>query len=296
MTADRPRVSVIIPTLNAAGEVGALLDSLASQTVRPGEVLVVDSSSGDGTAGIVRSHTGVRLEAVRREDFDHGGTRNDVLGMASGDLVLFLTQDALPADDRYIEHLIAPFSDQRVALAYGRQLPKPGARRYVQLVQGFNYPAEPEVRTAADIGRLGIRAYFCSDACSAYRRGALERIGGIPHPCSTNEDMLAACRLLRAGFKVAYAPDACVLHSHNLTFRQQFRRNREVGRFLKEHASELEAPSEIREGGRLVGAVASVLLRERRIFEFLIFGFDCIARFTGNRVGRSCTKESDTCS
>ena len=291
--AGRPTVSVIIPTLNAAGEIGPLLESLGSQTVRPDEVLVVDSSSDDGTVEIVCAHLGVRLETIRREDFDHGGTRDNALGMTSGDLVLFLTQDALPADASYIENLIAPFSDPQIALSYGRQLPKPGAKRYVQLVQEFNYPASSAVRTISDIGRLGIKAFFCSDTCSAYRRIALECIGGIPHPCQTNEDMLSACRLLRAGFSVAYVADAQVLHSHNLSLKQQFNRNYAIGQFLAKYASELDVPSETNEGKKLACFVVRRLISEMNLIELIIFFMDCVSRLFGNRFGKAANKGSE---
>lgn len=279
-------VGLVVPTLNAGRELGALLDAVFSQAVVPDDVLVVDSSSDDRTLEIAAAYPGVRTMTIRREDFDHGGTRQLALESVGGDYVLFLTQDAVPADGRYVERLLEPFADPAVAMVSGRQLPKPGARRYVQLVQGFNYPSESNVRSEQDVGRLGIRAFFASDACSAYRRSAVERIGGIPSPCATNEDMLAAARLLRAGFRVAYAADACVLHSHNLTSAEQFQRNQVVGAFLAEHADELDVPSEVGEGIGLVRAVAVQLLREGGIRDLFAFAVDCTARFTGNRCGR----------
>lgn len=280
-------ISVIIPTLNAESEIGPLLDALLSQGRKPDEILVVDSASDDGTQDIVRGYTdeGVRLRVIRREDFDHGGTRHGALLETSGDFVLFLTQDAVPADNAYIDNLLKPFEDPEVAMASGRQLPKPGARRYVQLVQEFNYPPEPNVRSAEDIPRLGIKSFFASDACSAYRRTAYLAAGGFERPLNTNEDMLMAATLLHSGWKVAYAADACVLHSHNLSPREQYRRNREVGIFLARHRDKLGVSDEVGEGSRLVKEVASRLLVERHLKELLLFGVDCAVRLFGNRVG-----------
>lgn len=295
-------VGLVIPTLNAGRELGALLDAVEGQTRRPDDVLVVDSSSDDDTVEIVKSYPGVRVISIRREDFDHGGTRQLALENVEGDFVLFLTQDAVPADERYVENLLRPFNDSTVAMASGRQLPKPGARRYIQLVQEFNYPDESNVRSESDIERFGIKALFASDACSAYRRSALESIGGIPAPCATNEDMLAAARLLRAGYKVAYAANARVFHSHNLTPREQFRRNRAVGAFLAEHVDELDVPSEVGEGVSMVKSVVGRLAKEGRLRELLVFGADCVARLLGNRKGRLASyrtkeyeKDTDKC-
>lgn len=280
------KVGLVIPALNAGHELGALLDAVEGQTRRPDDILVVDSSSDDDTVEIAKSYPGIRVISIRREDFDHGGTRQLAFEKVTGDCVLFLTQDAVPADECYVENLLRPFSDPTVAMTSGRQLPKPGARRYVQLVQEFNYPDESSVRSESDIERLGIKAFFASDACSAYRRSALEAIGGIPRPCATNEDMLAAARLLRAGYKVAYEANACVFHSHNLTPREQFRRNRAVGAFLAEHADELGVPSEVGEGVDLVKSVAARLVSEGLVGELLSFGVDCAARLAGNVIGK----------
>ena len=281
-------VSVVIPTLNAESEIGPLLDALLFQGRRPDEILVVDSSSEDGTQEVVRDYAGegVRLKVIRREDFDHGGTRHEALLETSGDFVLFLTQDAVPADSCYIENLLKPFEDPEVAMASGRQLPKPGARRYVQLVQEFNYPPESNVRSAEDVPRLGIKAFFASDACSAYRRSAYLSVGGFRHPLNTNEDMLIAAAFVYAGWKVVYAADGRVLHSHNLRFFEQLHRNKEIGRFLARHRSELRCASETVEGIQLMRYVSYRLISHFQLSELVAFYFDCIARIVGNRLGR----------
>lgn len=285
-------VSVVIPTFNAGSEIGGLLDSLLAQTRVPDEILVVDSSSEDATQRIVASFAdrGVSLEVIERTEFNHGSTRHRAFLRTAGSYTLFMTQDAVPVDERYIESLIAPLeADESIALVSGRQLPKSDARRFEQLVRAFNYPDEPSVRSAGDLPRYGIKTFFASDVCSAYRRSAYMACGGFPQ-VNTNEDMLMAARLIAAGYKVAYEPRAAVYHSHNLTPAQQFRRNREVGAFLAAHGGELMGASEVGEGGRLVKAVSTQLLREGRLGEFVAFGFDCVARLAGNRVGRRAAR------
>lgn len=285
------RISLIVPTLNAEHELPVLLDAVMSQTRVPDEILIVDSSSDDKTVELAESYVGVRTMTVRRKDFDHGGTRQLALESVRGEYVLFLTQDAVPADECYVENLLVPFEDSSIAMVSGRQLPKPDARRFVQLVQKYNYPPESNVRTVRDIERLGIKACFASDACSAYRRVAVEAIGGIPRPCSTNEDMLAAIRLLRKGYKVSYAADACVFHSHSLTFQEQYQRNYAIGVFLEEHANELRVGSEVGEGIKMAQSILSQLIREKSPLESISFVLDCIARFIGNRQGRALGRQ-----
>ena len=278
-------VSVILPTLNAAGEIAALLAALMGQTQPPDEILVVDSGSTDGTAELARAH-GARVMSIPRDRFDHGGTRDAALRQTTGEFVLFLTQDALPANERYIEQLLLPFADERIAAASGRQLPRPDARPYVQAVQLYRYPAQSRAWGSEDREALGIRAYHLSDVCSAYRRSAYEAVGGFPHPLPTNEDMLIAAAFLDAGYRLAYCADAAVVHSHDLTLRQEYRRNVLIGRFLQEYGERLGNPRETGAGLRMVRQVFSQLLRSGQPLECLAFAADCAARLLGSRMGR----------
>lgn len=284
-------ISVIIPTLNAEHEIETLLIALDRQSIQPNEILVVDSASDDKTVELVQKHKGVRLLQIDRQDFNHGTTRDKALRESSGDFVCFLTQDAVPVSDDYLKRLVAPMvDDSDIALVSGRQLPKADARRFEQLVRGFNYPDSPSVRSKCDLEKLGIKTFFASDACSAYRRIAYLECGGFDH-VNTNEDMLMAAKFIASGMKVAYEPHAEVFHSHNLTPAQQFARNRAVGFFLETHADDLMHASEIGEGGRLVKAVSSQLLREGNLVEFIAFGVDCCARLLGNRAGRRAARK-----
>lgn len=284
-------VSVIIPTLNAEHEIEDLLAALERQSLRPMEILVVDSASDDDTVSLVKMHEGIRLLQIERCDFNHGATRDMALRATTGDFVCFLTQDALPASDAYLERLVTPMvGDPSIALVSGRQLPKADARRFEQLVRSFNYPDSPSVRSKSDLNKCGIKTFFALDSCSAYRRTAYLDCGGFEY-VNTNEDMLMAARFVASGLKVAYEPDAEVYHSHNLTPSQQFARNRAVGMFLESHSDDLMHASEIGEGGRLVKAVSSQLLREGNLTEFIAFGVDCCARLLGNRAGRRAARK-----
>ena len=284
------RVSLIIPTLDAGNEILSLLQRLDRQTREIDELVVVDSSSKDCTEKIVRdysaTHRYVRFEKIPRGEFDHGLTRDRALReWTTGDFVLFMTQDAVPADDSYIEKILEPFSDPRVAVASGRQLPKADARPFERKVREFNYPKSSFVRGKSDLAQYGIKTFYTTDVCSAYRRSAYLECGGF---CRTmmSEDMYMAAKFVEADYLVAYASDAKVYHSHNLTPGQQYRRNFMVGQFLEAHKDILMGANEIGEGKKLVKEVAHELLREGHPVEFVSFGIDCAARFLGNRAGR----------
>lgn len=286
-------VSLIIPTLNAGGEIGALVEALLGQSRVPDEIIVVDSSSEDGTVGIASSYREVTVEVIDRRDFDHGLTRDRALRRSSGDIICFMTQDAVPANEAFVEKLIAPIlEDPSIAISSGRQLPKADARRFEQLVRAFNYTDVSNVRSKDDVPRLGIKAYFATDVCAAYRRSAYLELGGFGQT-DMNEDMLMAAKAVNAGWKVAYAADAEVYHSHNFTPRQQYERNFAIGRFLERNADLLSCASEVGEGGRLARDVATTLVKEGDISELLVFAADCAARLAGNRAGRRNARKTN---
>lgn len=284
-------VSLVIPTLDAQDEIGELLNRILSQTCCPDEIIVVDSSSSDHTVEIASGFDGVRVIEIDRSDFNHGLTRDMAFKESSGDIVCFMTQDAIPADNRYIENLVNPLlADNRVAISSGRQLPKKDARKFERLVREFNYGPTSNVRSKDDVSAMGIKAYFATDVCSAYRRSSYFELGGFGKT-DMSEDMLMAAKAVGAGYLVAYAADARVYHSHNLTPVEQFHRNYAIGYFLETNRELIACSSEIGEGGRLVKRVAKELIEDRSFVELAAFGFDCCARLLGNRLGRRAVRK-----
>ena len=280
------KISVIIPTLNGEKQLDQLLCSLEGQSVQPDEIIVVDSASTDGTIAAASAHALVQVISIQRSDFDHGGTRDMALQQSSGDVVLFMTQDALPTDAHYIENLIAPFSDEQVTAVGGRQIAYPDARPFEKAVRSFNYPAADRVWDKADIARLGVRAYLISDVCAAYRRSAYLAVGGFDHPIMTNEDMLMAQKLLQAGYKLAYSGGASVYHSHHFTLRQEYKRNHLIGWTMKHYEERFGHAEEMGEGVKLAVNVVKSLLKQGHVLECIPFAFNCAARLLGNRAGR----------
>ena len=279
------RISVIIPTLNGVGYMEKLIGALKGQSIKPDEIIVVDSASGDGTAELAEK-LGARVIGIERSEFDHGGTRDMALRESCGDIVLFMTQDALPVDETYIERLIAPFDDARIAAVGGRQKPYPDARPFERAIREHNYPTDERTWGAQDIAALGVRTFLISDCCAAYRREAYLAVGGFDHPILTNEDMLIAERLLHAGWRLAYQGSAAVYHSHRMTLAQDFRRNLIVGVTMKRYEDRFEHVSETGTGASLAKAVLKRLIKEKEYAECFFFCMSCAARLAGNRVGR----------
>ena len=278
--------AVIIPVLNAGEALLSLVDRLLEQTIPPEEIVVVDSASDDGMPERAAEKEKVRRITLRREDFDHGGTRDLALRTCTAPFAVMMTQDATPVNNRCMENLLAPFTDPTVAAVCGRQIAKPEAKPAEKAVRAFRYPMESDVWEKKDIERKGISAYLLSDVCAAYRVSAYEAVGGFKHPIETNEDMLMAADLLDAGYKLAYQGNAAVFHSHDYTLREEYERNRKIGRFMRQYGERFGGGSVNGEGLRLVKTVTGKLLKEGRILSVFSFGLDCGARLLGSRSGR----------
>ena len=279
------KISIIIPTLNAEKEIGCLLQSLHNQTVKPEEIIVIDSQSDDETEILCRRDNKVVFISIQRSEFDHGSTRDRAFRQSQGDFVLFLTQDALPFDEYYIEHLLTPFQDPAVAMVSGRQIAEKQANPIEKWVREFNYPMESNVRTKDDIPVLGIKTFFASNVCSAYRRSAYLAAGGFDSPSLTNEDMLMAARLIDAGYKIAYCADAKVIHSHRFTLKQQFIRNYNIGVFMRKNAHFFRNVPASSEGIKMAKQVLSRLLKEKRLLLSAYFCMECAVKFLAYQLG-----------
>ncbi len=225
------RVALLIPTRNASAHLDHLLPALKAQTQLPERILVVDSSSSDDTVQRFREF-GAQVEIIPVAQFNHGGTRRWASQQVDADILLFLTQDAIPATAETFANLIAELeSDPLTGMAYGRQLPHPGAGILAAQSRYFNYPTQSRIKSLQDAPQLGIKTCFSSDSFSAYRRSALDVVGGFPDDVIGSEDAYMAARMLLGGYHVRYAASACVEHSHEYRLLEEFRRYFDIGVF-----------------------------------------------------------------
>lgn len=280
------QVAVVVPTCNAGPAWPHWIAALKAQEMQPARVMVVDSASADDTVAAAAA-AGFEVIPIRRAAFDHGATRQWAVEQLAGiEMVCFLTQDALLARPDALQHLLAAFADPAVGAVYGRQLPRPGAGPIETHARLFNYPSVSAVRSLADREQFGLKTAFCSDSFAAYRVVALRQVGGFPSPVILGEDMMAAARLLLAGWNVAYQAEAEVFHSHAYTPGQEFRRYFDIGVFHAREGWLLEAfGGATGEGARYVQAELAYLWRERPglILPALL---RTACKFIGYRLGR----------
>ncbi len=280
-------IGLIIPTLNAGMQFQQLLEQLQLQSIVPSRKIVLDSISTDDTADSARAY-GFDVLRICRNDFNHGTTRQKgFLQMAPDtDIVIFLTQDVLLHDENSLKNLIAPFRDEKVGAAYGRQLPHENASFGAALQRRFSYPETSRRKRLSDREELGLRTAFLSDSFAAYRVSALKEIGGFPET-NVCEDMYVAAKMLLGGWEIQYAADAKVHHSHELSLRQSFRRYYDTGIFHRNHPWLLEAFGKSEGAGvELLKAQLHAAGQQHAPLTALQFILDDAVKYISYRLGR----------
>lgn len=227
---------------------------------------------------------------VEKSDFDHGATRDAGAKKSHADYLLFMTQDAMPADNQLIRLLLSGMRQERVGISYARQLPKKSAGIAEQLTRYYNYPKGSRLQTKESLETLGIKAFFCSDVCAMYDRKLYEKLGGFVSPTIFCEDSIMASKVLEADYDVYYAAEARVFHSHEYTCMQQFHRNFDMGVSHHQYREIFETVSSEKEGAGFAKMVISGLLKRGHFFKAVYFAWQCGFRLAGYRLGKRYEK------
>lgn len=227
MSGDHPTVTVAILTFNGEKYLDDILCALESQEYASTfDVLVIDSGSSDRTLEIVHSHPSVRLHEIPNSEFGHGKTRNLAAHLATGDIVAYLTHDAVPVGAHWLTAMVAPFADERVAAVLGKQVARPSAPPALKydIARVFARQGPDGVVTVHEddeklAGVARSVATFYSDTSSAARRSIL--LGDIPYrDADYAEDQVFGREVIAAGYRKAYAADAIVEHSNDGNLRE----------------------------------------------------------------------------
>ena len=262
-------LTIIIPTYNAGQNFIKLLDCLQKQTLQPVQIIIIDSGSTDNTCATAKQRN-CKVIKINRADFDHGTTRNLAVSEISSEFVIFLTQDALPADENMIAELIRPMqANLNIATCYGRQLPRLNAAPLERFAREFNYPAKSILKTKKDIETLGLKTFFCSNSCSAIRCSIFKKLGGFKNDVIVNEDMLFAAKAILQDYSVYYSATAKVYHSHPFNLVQTFKRYFNIGRFFADNRWLLKQAGLKRYGGGMMKASIKTLW-EKRIQHYIV--------------------------
>lgn len=284
------QIDVVIPVFRPDEKLERLIRQLNSQTRKPDRIWFMQTSAEPDEDERVRRilETADRGEIipVARGEFDHGGTRNRGASLSKAENLLFMTQDAVPADDVLVERLYERLaSDDKIAVAYARQLPCGEVGLVEQYTRQFNYPDKSYVKDIGDLERLGIKTYFCSNVCAMYRRDKYEELGGFVRHTIFNEDMIFASAVIGAGYKIAYEADAKVVHAHRYSYWQQFSRNFDMGVSQRQYRDIFQGVRSESEGMRLVKDTAKYLLRRGKWYWIPDLAVQSACKLIGYKLG-----------
>lgn len=279
-------IDVVIPTYKPGSEFSVLLEKLMKQSVKPEHIIVVNTERHYWDETLEKRFPNLSVFHIKKQEFDHGGTRNFGASKSHTGICVFMTQDAVPADNNMLMNLTAPIKSGTAAVSYARQIPKDGAGLIENYTRHFNYPAKGRIKNSKDLEKLGVKTFFCSNVCAAYNRRIFDSMNGFDSPVILNEDMLYAGRIVEAGMNIAYVAEARVYHSHRYSGAQQLHRNFDIGVSQKQnHALFSKYPSE-KEGIKLVKKTAAYICKDGKVWMLVPLFWKSGCKYIGYFLGK----------
>ena len=284
-------VDVIIPAYHPGKEFATLIKRLEKQSVPIHRIIVMNTEESMWNKEWEKLSDAMEVHHLTKEEFDHGGTRARAAELSDSDVMVFMTQDAMPADRELLAELLKALDqEENIAAAYARQLPNAECSFVERYTRAFNYPDTSLVKTKADLDKYVIKTFFCSNVCAAYKKDIYEKQGGFVRRTIFNEDMIYTGGLIQAGYGIAYAAEARVIHSHNYNCMQQFHRNFDLGVSQAEHPEIFEGVPSEGEGMRLVKKTLAYLIHSGRIWLIPGLVLQCAGKYAGYLAGKKFRK------
>ena len=285
------KVDVIIPAYHPGKEFSTLIERLTKQTFPIHRIIVMNTEETYWNKELEEKFSILEVHHLKKQEFDHGATRAWAAELSDADVMVFMTQDALPADKSLIENLVKALTeDEKTGAAYARQLPNENCSFVEKYTRSFNYPDRSAVKTKDDLPVYGIKTFFCSNVCAAYKRDIYQKLGGFVRKAIFNEDMIYAHKAIMAGYSIAYAADACVYHSHNYTGVQQFHRNFDMGVSQADHPEVFASVPAEGEGISMVKKTARYLIGQKQGLQIFKLLYISGCKYLGYLLGRHYRK------
>ena len=206
-----PTVDVIIPTYKPDENFLKLIERLEKQTYPIRQIIIMNTEE-KYFHGLWYGHRfelehNVSVSHISKMEFDHGHTRKEAVKKSKADIFICMTDDAMPKDTHLIENLIAPIVEEKAEFSYARQLAREDAGAVESFTRQFNYPKESRIKSIKDLDKLGIKTYFFSNVCAAYRRDLYDELGGFVDA----GNVVSACKV-RIKFGKVPLRDNCSLY------------------------------------------------------------------------------------
>ena len=207
--------SIVIRAYNEEKHIGRLLEGIRQQTLKDVEIILVDSGSTDGTVSVAESFA-ARIVQIPSAEFTFGRSLNFGLRAATYEFVVIASAHVYPVYPDWLESLLHPFQDEKVALTYGKQRGPDSAKYSEQQIFQQWYP---------DISKLAQETALCNNANAAIRK-SLWAQNQYDETLTGLEDLAWAKWAQEQGHKIAYVHEAEIIHVHNETPHGVFNRYR----------------------------------------------------------------------
>jgi len=276
-------ISIICPLYQAESYIKDLHQSfLMQEDVHILDINYILTESSDRTEEYLKENH-LKYKKIQRSEFSHSLVRENAAMESMADIVVFVTQDVVIEDKKWLYHLTKDIDDEIVA-TYSRQITK--YNNIEKYTRERNYPEESSIVSKEDIDKLGLRTFFFSDAASAINRNIFVKLNGYDHKnLPISEDMYIAYKIIMNGYKIKYCADSVVYHSHNFTLKQIYDRYKLTGKFMKEN-SYLDQYGTNGSGADLAKYILKRIFQEHHFKLLLRYPFDMAARLIGMKVGK----------
>lgn len=228
-------ISIICPLYNAEDYIEDLYLNIKKQKdVCITEIEFILTESNDSTEDKLKKLM-CNYKKISKQEFSHSLVRERAAFEAKGDILVFITQDIRIVDEYWLYNLTKDIVAGKCEAAFSRQIGYED-HKVEKYTREINYPIEKRIVSKNDIDRLGLMTFFFSDASSAISKEIFVKLNGYDNKnLPTNEDMYFAYKLIMNGYRIEYAADSKIIHSHDLSFKDTVKRYSDIGKFFEEN-------------------------------------------------------------
>ena len=277
-------ISIICPLYNAEKYILDLNKNILKQkNVKIDEIKYLLTESKDQTEKLLIDNN-IKYQLIKKEAFSHSLTREKAAFEATGDILVFITQDIVIEKDNWLYELTNPIASGEVDATYSRQITK--YNNIEKYTRESNYPDKSSIKSKDDLEKLGLKTFFFSDAASSIKKETFIKLNGYDNKkLPISEDMYIAYKLIMNDYKIKYVAESEVYHSHNFSLKEIYDRYRLTGIFFKEN-SYLDKYGTTGSGASLAKYVLKRIIQEHRIKLLFRYPFDMAARLFGMKAGK----------
>ena len=277
-------IEIICPLYNAENYIENLNKSLLMQKdVNIKKITYALTESTDNTREILNKEN-MHYELIAKNDFSHSFTREQIAMNSEADILVFITQDVIIEDEKWLYFLVKDIQDGKCQASYSNQIcDNNSIEKYTR---ELNYPKESSFVSKEDIDKLGLRTFFFSDAASAIRKDIFIKLNGYDQKrLPTNEDMYIAYKLIMNDYIIKYCAESKIVHSHSFTLKQLYRRYYDIGKFFKENKY-LDKYKTTKTGGGMAKYILKRAIQDKNIKVLIGLMPNMCVRFLGMTVGK----------